>query len=179
MGKGCWFASATDPTVPLARLTTVPTHTLGSFYVGNTNYVPLQQKQLRSQIVAVYALMGDEHVNKKKYVPVEYKNEKLNKADYIVKGSLKSSYIDTDLYVKWLRKTKAPKGALIFNQVVRYLFLQNLFFHIVLPFPYCYPHYRVTPGPSLASLMFFLCFFPFSLPFSHFLCYTFFVRPQL
>lgn len=110
MGKGCWFASATDPTVPLARLTTVPTHTLGSFYVGNTNYVPLQQKQLRSQIVAVYALMGDEHVNKKKYVPVEYKNEKLNKADYIVKGSLKSSYIDTDLYVKWLRKTKSGPG---------------------------------------------------------------------
>lgn len=110
LGKGCWFASATEPTVPLARQTTVPPHTLGSFYVGNTNYVPLQQKQMATQIVALYALRGLDYINEKKYEKVSYNIHELEKNDYIVKGPLTCSYIDTNNYVKWLKKTKSGAG---------------------------------------------------------------------
>lgn len=56
MGETSWFSSPTDPLVPLGRLFQAPKHTPGALHTGNSSYIPLQQKQMAAQALAVIAI---------------------------------------------------------------------------------------------------------------------------
>ncbi|MFT8838357.1 prenyltransferase/squalene oxidase repeat-containing protein, partial [Liquorilactobacillus satsumensis] len=112
IGQGFWFANPSQPSVPLDRHTLVPPHTLGSFAVGNTSYVPFHEKLAVVQEVALMLLDFSEIVDiNKKLTEIPYQINKLNyKISYVSQGRLQNSFIDIDRYVNWLRETESGYG---------------------------------------------------------------------
>lgn len=111
MGQGSWFSAPTIPTVPLARHAMVPPHTVGSFAVGNTYYVPLHQKQAAIQLVAMLALSDEQYTFDNSIKKLPYKEGNFNKSlDYVSQGELEDSYISIPQYMKWLYSTKSGMG---------------------------------------------------------------------
>lgn len=107
-GQGNWFSTPTNPTVPLARHVMVPPHTVGSFAVGNTYYVPLHQKQATTQLLGILAFDNENAILENKISNIDYNVKPFNRdLHYITTGSLTESYIDTKKYLKWLNKTKS------------------------------------------------------------------------
>lgn len=112
MGEGSWFSTPVTPSVPLARVVMVPPHTLGSFSVGNTNYLPLHERQATLQLIASLALKDIEIENSSIKKPlIQYDTMLIDKSlDYVSTGKLENSFINIEKYKKWLEKTKSGFG---------------------------------------------------------------------
>ncbi len=112
IGQGFWFANPYQPSVPLDRHVLVPAHELGSFAVGNTNYVPFQEK------LAIVQEMGLLLLNLDNFPRFDVTLSKFNyskrsvykKIEYVSKDDLQSSLIDVKKYEHWLRKTESGYG---------------------------------------------------------------------
>lgn len=106
LGKSSWFSGPASPSVPLARLPMVPQHTPGSFAVGNTLYLQLQQKQMEVQCIGLLASIG---IKTRDLINYNYKymwEEYDNTLHYIVKGKLEYEQFDLDGYLAWSSKTR-------------------------------------------------------------------------
>ncbi|MGG5331100.1 prenyltransferase/squalene oxidase repeat-containing protein [Enterococcus sp. AZ163] len=108
LGQGNWFSTPTNPTVPLARHTMVPAFTIGSFSVGNTNYLPLHEKTASLQFLAMLAFdeeVYEDRINLREidYLPTNFET----KMDYIVSDQLSDNYFDKKKYIEWSKKTES------------------------------------------------------------------------
>lgn len=112
MGEGSWFSTPTTPSVPLARLVMAPPHTLGAFAVGNTNYLPLHEKQATLQLIASISLKDLKIESSTTEVRIIRYDTMLidTSLEYISTGKLEESFIDIKKYQKWLEKTKSGFG---------------------------------------------------------------------
>ena len=111
LGQGNWFSTPTTPTVPLARQVMVPQHTVGSFAIGNTFYLPLHEKTASIQLLSAIALYDVPMPMKPVLRKIDYTSKRFEvNHDYIAKGNLDSSYIDINKYLVWSNKTKSGFG---------------------------------------------------------------------
>lgn len=112
IGQGFWFANPKQPSVPLDRHVLVPAHTLGSFAVGNTSYVPFHEKLAIVQEIGVLLLdSSSTHNTRRQLITIPYSQKKPNyKLNYISQGILTHSYIKIDNYLSWLGRTISGYG---------------------------------------------------------------------
>lgn len=114
-GQGSWFSTPFDATVPLARHVMVKHNTKGSFSVGNTSYVPFNEKHSDTQFLSLVALYDIKEINgieSEKTViktPLDKGNleNKLMPASY---SKLSSNIIDLPNYIHWLKSTTSGYG---------------------------------------------------------------------
>lgn len=116
IGQGNWFSTPTDPTVPLIRHFMVPHHTPGAFYAGNTGYLPLHEKQAKTQAITLWVLntANASLINEEKDINLDmipkHKSELKQNLDTITYHKDIKLKIDEKSYLNWLDKTKSGAG---------------------------------------------------------------------
>lgn len=112
-GQGYWFSTPFDATVPLARHVMVKNHTKGSFNVGNTSYIPFNEKHSDTQFLTLIAL----------YRSIQKPNCKINNGNTKLKSNniknnltpasfekLSKNIINLNKYISWLKSTASGYG---------------------------------------------------------------------
>ncbi|GEM_PF-2537943 len=112
-GKGSWFSTPYDATVPLARHVMVKKHqSRGSFSVGNTSYVPFHGKHIETQLISLLSLAG-KNIQKPAPYTLILKPERIDlevKLSNPAKEKLSHGIIDVQRYINWLNNTHSGFG---------------------------------------------------------------------
>lgn len=115
LGQGNFFSTPLDPTAPLIRHIMVPQHTPGAFHAGNTAYVPLHQKQAKTQSLVLLAMSlakkNDVDVfgltEDLKYQTVQLEKTPIKHELTTIAEPIKELKLNIPKYLEWSRSTKA------------------------------------------------------------------------
>lgn len=115
LGQGNFFSTPLDPTAPLIRHIMVPQHTPGAFHAGNTAYVPLHQKQAKTQALILFSLSlaKKSHVDvfelaeEVRYQPIQLEKTPIKHDLTTIAKPVKELKLNIPKYLEWSRSTKA------------------------------------------------------------------------
>ncbi|MFW6750808.1 prenyltransferase/squalene oxidase repeat-containing protein [Pseudomonas glycinae] len=114
MGKGYFWSTPDDPTVPFIRQFWAPPRQPGIFSIGNLTYLPLHLKSLKTQLAAAHALQSIEPV-----VAVTHHDDAalVNRELQVIDGGgdvqrihpngVPTINVDLQRYLAWLAKARA------------------------------------------------------------------------
>ncbi|AYD89424.1 hypothetical protein D5R93_03960 [Actinomyces lilanjuaniae] len=111
-GQGSWFSTPTDPTVPLDRLVMVPPRSVSGYSVGNSTYVPTQNKHAYTQICALWAGTAAS----KEHTAEPPPGQSIQLIDFdarrppVPRGTTPTPRLNLDAYLNWLERTRSGTG---------------------------------------------------------------------
>ncbi|WP_263262504.1 prenyltransferase/squalene oxidase repeat-containing protein [Pseudomonas sp. RIT-PI-S] len=113
LGKGYFWSTPVDPTVPFIRQFWAPPRQLGVFHIGNLSYLPLHIKSLEGQLACLGALQAQAAVLPQASAPVKVdasilrisNNRRPLEQPHL--GQLPVLDVDLPAYLAWLRQARA------------------------------------------------------------------------